>query len=717
MGTHHPLRQFLMSLCDYSLWKYAVFWKLNHQNPLILTWEDGYCDTTKPAGRNSDDSYSNETEALSFSGCEMTTRDSGFGGCPIELAVANLSCLQYALGEGLVGEVAYTGNHAWVFFNNFSTRYFYSKLVPDWTDEWLLQISLGVKTVLLVPVPDGVLQLGSLEMIAEEMAVVDLIKYRFDAFHTMMDENFPCMSTRDIQDQSSLSPLSGPMENTSESTSLIISQLKAEKVDNFDEMRMKKYSLSASNQYGPMQTVQHMPIRGTDVIETTTEDGIHFPEDSTFPCQTINANNLDMMDTKMFGLSCLEEELLAYSLSSGDHVEELFGKSFSGLNSVYDGDMAAPLFGDNNIYDGTYEDMNSFFRFSEDYGLHNAIPPTSRKRTNEHLWDTSVLSEDPCINNSSMLYNKDLMDIIEPSWFTGVSDAGQMLEAVATELCTFSDDALSSPSDSVRSCTTKQSSAFLHPQARSNVDSRTSNLSMQQNLTTPAFLAKVDSSTSLNGTTSTLTEEGQQDKVRVQSGKGKRSTNFKTNRARSGNNQKPRPRDRQLIQDRVKELRELVPNGSKCSIDGLLDRTVKHMLYLRSVTDQAEKLKGSPHQEVVSDQNRKLHNKSEGTQNGTSWGFELGNELQACPIVVKDLDKQGQMLIEVLCDDHGLFLEITQLIKRLDLTILKGVMENHLGDSYAHFVVETTKGFHRMEVFLPLLHLLQHARNRISSKI
>lgn len=34
-------------------------------------------------------------------------------------------------------------------------------------------------------------------------------------------------------------------------------------------------------------------------------------------------------------------------------------------------------------------------------------------------------------------------------------------------------------------------------------------------------------------------------------------------RARPGESSRPRPRDRQLIQDRIKELRELIPNGSK----------------------------------------------------------------------------------------------------------------------------------------------------------
>ncbi|KAF4363454.1 hypothetical protein F8388_016582 [Cannabis sativa] len=135
--------------------------------------EDGYCDITKPAERKSDDSYFNGTKALSFSGFEITMSDIGSRGCPIELAVANLSCLYYTVKQ-LVGEVAYTGSHAWVFLNNLSTGYVYSKLLPE--------------TVLLVPVPDGVLQLGSLETVAEDMAAVGLIRDRYDAFHTMMDE-------------------------------------------------------------------------------------------------------------------------------------------------------------------------------------------------------------------------------------------------------------------------------------------------------------------------------------------------------------------------------------------------------------------------------------------------------------------------------------------------------------------------------------------------
>ncbi|KAL8512968.1 hypothetical protein ACS0TY_019217 [Phlomoides rotata] len=53
-----------------------------------------------------------------------------------------------------------------------------------------------------------------------------------------------------------------------------------------------------------------------------------------------------------------------------------------------------------------------------------------------------------------------------------------------------------------------------------------------------------------------------------------------------------------MIQDRIKELRELVPNSEKCSIDGLLDKTIKHMQFLRSVTHQADKLRHPSLKEV-----------------------------------------------------------------------------------------------------------------------
>ncbi|KAF9597557.1 hypothetical protein IFM89_019571 [Coptis chinensis] len=84
-------------------------------------------------------------------------------------------------------------------------------------------------------------------------------------------------------------------------------------------------------------------------------------------------------------------------------------------------------------------------------------------------------------------------------------------------------------------------------------------------------------------------------------------------KARNSDVQKPRPRDRQLIQDRVKELRELVPNGGK----------------------------------AVDKKNLELF-EDQGKENGASWVVEMGSQLEVYPIVVKDLKQPGHMLIEFI---------------------------------------------------------------------
>ena len=49
-------------------------------------------------------------------------------------------------------------------------------------------------------------------------------------------------------------------------------------------------------------------------------------------------------------------------------------------------------------------------------------------------------------------------------------------------------------------------------------------------------------------------------------------------RAKPGESSRPRPRDRQLIQDRIKELRELVPNGSKVTLLLLATKLLETLL-------------------------------------------------------------------------------------------------------------------------------------------
>ncbi|WCJ40108.1 transcription factor-related [Euphorbia peplus] len=176
-------------------------------------------------------------------------------------------------------------------------------------------------------------------------------------------------------------------------------------------------------------------------------------------------------------------------------------------------------------------------------------------------------------------------------------------------------------------------------------------------------------------------------------------------RLKPGENPRPRPKDRQMIQDRVKELREIVPNSAKCSIDALLERTIKHMLFLQSVTKHADKLKQTGESKIISKEGGVLL--KDNFEGGATMAFEVGSQSMVCPIIVEDLNSPRQMLVEMLCEERGFFLEIADLIRGLGLTILKGVMEVRNDKVWAHFAVEANRDVTRMEVFMSLVHLLE----------
>ncbi|KAL9263716.1 Transcription factor LHW-like protein [Drosera capensis] len=176
-------------------------------------------------------------------------------------------------------------------------------------------------------------------------------------------------------------------------------------------------------------------------------------------------------------------------------------------------------------------------------------------------------------------------------------------------------------------------------------------------------------------------------------------------RLKPGENPRPRPKDRQMIQDRMKELREIVPNGAKCSIDALLERTIKHMLFLQSVTKHANKLKQMVESKMINeDGGLFLKNNYEG---GATWAFEVGTQSMLCPIIVEDLNPPRELLIEMLCEEGGFFLEMADIIRGLGLTILRGVLETHDGKIWARFAVEANRDVTRMEIFIPLVHMLE----------
>ncbi|KAK8951159.1 Transcription factor LHW [Platanthera zijinensis] len=94
-------------------------------------------------------------------------------------------------------------------------------------------------------------------------------------------------------------------------------------------------------------------------------------------------------------------------------------------------------------------------------------------------------------------------------------------------------------------------------------------------------------------------------------------------------------------------------------------------------------------------------------QGGATWAFEVGSQPMTCPIIVEDLNPPREMLVEMLCEERGFFLEIADLIRGLGLTILKGVMEARKDKIWARFAVEANRDVTRMEIFLSLVRSLE----------
>ncbi|KAM3396538.1 transcription factor isoform X1 [Capsicum galapagoense] len=172
---------------------------------------------------------------------------------------------------------------------------------------------------------------------------------------------------------------------------------------------------------------------------------------------------------------------------------------------------------------------------------------------------------------------------------------------------------------------------------------------------------------------------------------------------------RPIPKDRQLIYERLSELRGLIPNGEKMSIDRLLHRTVKHLLFLQGVTKHAEGLKKTEGLKFINQQDSKTPFNSKANGTGVTWACEIGEQTMVCPLIVEDLSTPGQMLIEILCNEQGFFLEMVDIIRGFGLNILKGVMESRETKMWAHFVVEAegNRLVTRHEIFSSLVQFLQ----------
>ncbi|KAJ7544494.1 hypothetical protein O6H91_09G080800 [Diphasiastrum complanatum] len=778
------LHQTLRNICLKSEWCYAVFWRLKRRSRMVLTWEDGYYDYEKPI------SASNLASLPLIAGNQISTENDGTNehhihghdGAGVEdqigLAVAKMSYHDYSLGEGIIGRVAFTGKHQWVIGSREKVHAPKENIYPA---GWTSQFTAGIKTIAVVAVPQGVVQLGSTYTIMEDMNLVDHIRMLFGALQngsTMFISDSPKAQNRMPHNSYIPVPLPMAVSTVSDASSNLLSSQSGQHglvhVPKAEFSSFWNTSFSMDGNGNSATHYIHKPqFQISEKASKLQSEAVLCHSQAQQRIQPFTSSSLDMAN-----IPSLKSELSG-SLSSNSK----FSVSLSGhwgVNDFASNVQCMPVDPDNKknlLCSSLFENLTvlpimpsssaitTCIKEPSKNSIHAAemlaanSPQNSKTLTSskhpiqqEHLKsDVRLPLTDNAYSNQTAIAPSLLLQF-QPSTGSKVDSFGEnglshaplpgsnllrqtsmsetkaepLLEAVVAGLAherkSFSLNSNTSSlyqtpaskphsgpnlqTGSLKSFSSSEMGLSLGGQEESKAagmlipfksftsgenilggracESHTatsSKLHSMQEFTETSTSGHVEEGKSKKSQESVITES-------LSGKKGEESTKSSKKRVRPGEVSRPRPKDRQQIQDRVRELREIVPNTSKCSIDTLLERTIKHMHFLQTVTQHAGEWKSSGEKE---------HDKRilgmEQLENGASWALDLGGQGMGCPIVVENLNQPRQLLVEMLCHEKGLFLEIADTIRGLGLTIIKGVMEARSDKIWARFIVEINKIF------------------------
>ncbi|KAF8106173.1 hypothetical protein N665_0146s0019 [Sinapis alba] len=198
LAVSHLLQHTLRSLCihENSQWVYAVFWRIlprNYPPPKwdgqgaydrsrgnrrnwILVWEDGFCNFAA-FGREVSSS-----ECSGGGGGSTAYRNSDYQqyqGIQPELFF-KMSHEIYNYGEGLIGKVAADHSHKWIYkepndqeINFLSAWHNSADSLPR---TWDSQFQSGIQTIALISVREGVVQLGAVNKVIEDLSNVVMLR-------------------------------------------------------------------------------------------------------------------------------------------------------------------------------------------------------------------------------------------------------------------------------------------------------------------------------------------------------------------------------------------------------------------------------------------------------------------------------------------------------------------------------------------------------------
>ncbi|KAJ3677918.1 hypothetical protein LUZ60_001721 [Juncus effusus] len=635
MGSE--IRESLRRLCVEIGWSFAVFWKAIHGiNQMQLVWGEGHCEKTSISGFEAMDLLLKEKVAHR-NPCQAAELAPSRADDRLNTLVYKLMVHQvHILGQGIIGHAALTNVHLWILQDNIGDYASISKALSEMKQ----QFWAGVQTIAVIPVhPHGVIQLGSTNMVMEDINFINHIRCMFISqlgFNTFLEDS------RRFFPQNNISPL-----NNLNNYDLLNPALNP---DPFFNNTLNNNPNNSNELFKPKSVNQK--FREMSIHENNNNHNIKQEEERT-------GNDLfDILGiNKHKSTELLSRDATSASLTLTD----------SGMGPT----ISDSIEENNNNNNNNDDNINNILSFS---GL------LCGETDPDQLLDAivsnlSTRGKGVMVNNPS----------IGGSGFNGGSSSYEPLpesSSVKTEI---------SP-NCINNNNNNNNYSGNNSCENNNLNDYKSQISMWVE----------NNNNNSSGNNSIM--EGSESKRSDETGR----TGRKRSRV-SGENPRPRPKDRQLIQDRIKELREIVPNGEKCSIDALLEKTIKHMMFLQSVAKHADKLKEAGEPKINSKEGGLLL--KDNYEGGATWAFEIGTQSMSCPIIVEDLNSPRQMLVEMLCKERGVFLEIADEIRGLGLTILKGVMEVRKDKVWARFAVEANKEVTRMEIFLALVHLLEPNSN------
>ncbi|OIV93087.1 hypothetical protein TanjilG_20749 [Lupinus angustifolius] len=145
----------------------------------ILVWEDGFCNFAASAAAPEINTTGDCPTSSVYGNCDQFQP---YQGLQPELFF-KMSHEIYNYGEGLIGKVASDHSHKWIYKEpndqeiNFLSAWHNS--ADSHPRTWEAQFQSGIKTIALIAVREGVVQLGAVNKVIEDLSYVVLLRKKF----------------------------------------------------------------------------------------------------------------------------------------------------------------------------------------------------------------------------------------------------------------------------------------------------------------------------------------------------------------------------------------------------------------------------------------------------------------------------------------------------------------------------------------------------------